>query len=663
MPARGESRHARHAPPWDERRDAGIERGIGPETRRARGQHFTRDNPADLMAALCIRMPGATVLDPACGTGALLRRAAARLRFLGGGGRIAGVELDPRIASAARGAVPGAEIVTGDFLGRDGPALPRRVDAVLGNPPYVRHERIGAQAKAALPAAPFTVSRRSDLHVHFWPRALARLRPGGRLGFLTSATWIDAAYGAPLRRWLMENFHVVAIVEPQSESWFDDARIRTLIVIVEKPGGERAPSGARAAKAGEGKHSAMDRGAPRSPTRFVRLDVPLSRIVPDELDPEERLARFDSLARGIERGTLPEETGSIRDVSTCAGIVPETGGAGASTARAHAWGALLRLPAIHFEILDRGGDRMVPLGEVATVRWGIKSGDDRVFFRHRDAPPPVEPRWLAPAVFSLMDLDRLVVTQDQLPRRVILVDGPAASPRLRAWIAAAERDRGSHQRPTCAARARAGRAWYELRPRPAGSILWSIMQQYRHLVPCNPQRFPVNDNLLQIDPRDGVPAALLAALLNSHVVALLKHGWGRRRNEGMLKTQAFDVRALPIPDPRRIPRARAAAIIAAFERIGGRSIGRVAEECVRADRRALDRLVLRGCGFKAGEVDGVLDRLASALQALHAGERALELDSVRRRRKGKRGVAPAGAERPPAPAPRDAPSDSAALIE
>jgi len=630
-------------------RDAAVEESLDDGLRHRHGQHFTKDDPADLMIALCVRHPMAAVLDPACGTVALLLRAATRLAFLRGAagmgsGHLTGIEVDPRLARAAQARVPGATIINDDFLdhglGVNGgpearapspgssavrvrgplvrksnavsgtaPALPRDFDAIVGNPPYVRQELIDPARKRMAPPAGPALSGRSDLHARFWSPSLALLRPGGRLGFITSGAWLDAGYGAALRDWLTTSHRLVAMVESSVESWFDRARVRTVIAIVQRD----PPDASR-------------------PARFVSLRVPLATLVPAGLPLEERLARFDRMARAIESGADAGDALGVRGVPSLA-----LGG--------RTWGPLLRLPELYFAIAARGASRLVPLSEVATVRWGIKTGDDAVFCPPRDREPPVEERFLSPLVFTLMELDRLVVTRDQLRRNVLLVERgrenaagreDAASREdaagLRAWIARAERD-GAHLRPTCAARARAGRAWYELRPAPSGAILWSIMHQYRHLAPINPEGFPVNDNLLQIDPKPGISTRLLAAILNSHVTALIKHAHGRQRNEGMLKTQAGDLRGMPILDPRAIGADEAGALVAAFDAIASRRIGTVPQECGRADRRALDRLVLEALGWTSREAEAEAGRLSSCLTDLYAGERLWEVDAVRRRRK------------------------------
>ena len=597
-----------------------LESALPAARRHHHGQHFTRADVADLISALCIRSANDRVLDPSCGAGGMLLRARARLRRLGAprervSTQLVGVELDSAIAGAARENLPDARILTGDFLGSEPlargvepPRCPEPFDAIIGNPPYVRQELIGPARKEALAGLlPFRLSRRADLHVMFWPRAMTLLRDGGRLGFLTSNTWLDAEYGGPLRRWLGAEFAIVAVIESEVESWFDDARVRTLITIVQKSD-----------------------PAVSAPTRMVRLTARLDQIVPPDLDQEERLARFETLAHEIERGAAGHGRFTRGREATPRALAK------------HSWGAMLRLPDVYFEIVAHAGDRLKPLAELADVSWGIKTGDDTVFFVAADRPPPVEPEFLTPVVFNLMELDRIVVTLDQLGRRLLHVDlrnahrsWPQDAPRLSRYLEMACRERGSHLRPTCHAREKDGtspRRWFELRPGLPGAILWSIMHQYRHLAPLNPQGFPANDNLLLIRPREGVNPRLLAALLNSHVQALIKQAFGRHRNEGMLKMQTVDVRRMLVPDPRLIDDAHTRRLQLAFDAIASRRVGRIPKECRQPDRRALDETVAELLGFE-NETPALTGRIHAALIDACERERTWELDAVSKRRR------------------------------
>src|SRR6185503_17828219 len=154
--------------------------------------------------------------------------------------RLQGIDVDPHAVGAARARRTGAKLVVADFL--DGNA-PRGVAGVVGNPPYVRQERLGPATKARIreslaadwPDLP-ALSGRADLAMAFLARALRCLVPGGRVGFVMSAALLDADY-ADLATLLRGRGRLAHVVGSPRERWFPDAAVHGVIVIVEKTAG------------------------------------------------------------------------------------------------------------------------------------------------------------------------------------------------------------------------------------------------------------------------------------------------------------------------------------------------------------------------------------------------------------------------------------------
>lgn len=72
-------------------------------------------------------------------------------------------------------------------------------DVVMGNPPYVRIQRIPHAEADYLFANYRTVTGKSDLSVAFLERALALMHPRGKTGMITSKQWTSTDYGQLLR--------------------------------------------------------------------------------------------------------------------------------------------------------------------------------------------------------------------------------------------------------------------------------------------------------------------------------------------------------------------------------------------------------------------------------------------------------------------------------
>jgi adenine-specific DNA-methyltransferase len=177
------------------------------EDRYALGQYFTPSAIADFMSGLVSAFGAESVLDPAIGAGALLSS-------LPTSTRIEGFDISPicvALASAglaARG-FRNANVSKADFLA--GPdlfashAADKKFDAVICNPPYMRHHLLNKDEKRRLTShygARFNValSSLSTNYVYFFLEALDRLREGGLLVFITPADFLDTRFGEGLKK-------------------------------------------------------------------------------------------------------------------------------------------------------------------------------------------------------------------------------------------------------------------------------------------------------------------------------------------------------------------------------------------------------------------------------------------------------------------------------
>lgn len=114
-------------------------------------------------------------------------------------------------------------------------------DAVVGNPPYVRQERLGP-IKPHLQARFSSFHGMADLYVYFYELGLDLLRPGGRLSYVVTNKWMKAGYGEPLRRLFAEHTWVESLVDfGHAKRFFPDADVFPCFLVARKPleGGTR----------------------------------------------------------------------------------------------------------------------------------------------------------------------------------------------------------------------------------------------------------------------------------------------------------------------------------------------------------------------------------------------------------------------------------------
>ncbi|MDR0966725.1 MAG: Eco57I restriction-modification methylase domain-containing protein [Myxococcales bacterium] len=104
-----------------------------------------------------------------------------------------------------------------DFLLAD---MPANVDVAVGNPPYVRQERIPDLLLTEYRRRFATLYDRADLYVLFYERCLRLLAPGGLLGFICANRWIKNKYGGPLRELIARSFNLETYIDLQHADAF-----------------------------------------------------------------------------------------------------------------------------------------------------------------------------------------------------------------------------------------------------------------------------------------------------------------------------------------------------------------------------------------------------------------------------------------------------------
>ena len=642
-----------------------CERLLSPEERHKYGQFYTRVEVVDLINSFCIRTGNECVMDPACGGGTFLVRAYARKRELSPERKhgqllkdIFGVDISnfathmTTINLATRDLIDDEnypQIARSDFfnveaqkaflklptrmktkgLGADGhrdvevPAL----DAVVGNPPYVRQEDIPKSAGGKNPPpgtkdyyrllanreAGANLSARSDVHCYFWPHASSFLKPDGYLCLITSSQWLDVEYGFRLQDWILQNFEVISILESIDEPWFVGARVATAVTILRR----QADVGKR-----------MD-----NMIRFVQLRRPIAEILAHDGTTAGAVGSADAFRDeilGIHQNTSNERyrarlvpqgdlwTEGVR-LGVMMGKSQENTTDGEDADLSHRqyyggkWGVFLRAPDLWFKLVDDYGSRLAPLGNIAEVRFGVKSGKDCFFFpincseqcladyhdptefeatygvprkwveigkvklvlcgEGRGEIRPIEAEYLEPEVHSLMEVDGFTVAPEDCSRLILLVSegrNKLKGKHVLDYIQWGEKQ-GYHKGSTVAARASENHEWYDLTGHRRGELFWPKAQQYKHAVPINDNNLQCNCNLYDIHLPSTVDLSVMAGVLNSSLAILSKFQYGRPVGvEGNLKTEVVDVNMMLVPDPTKATPAARQKVAEAFEKMKGR---------------------------------------------------------------------------------------------
>ena len=106
-------------------------------------------------------------------------------------------------------------------------------DIVIGNPPYVRQEKI-KEIKPYLGNNYEIYTGKSDLYSYFFEKGLNVLKNQGILGFISSNKFIKANYGKKLRKYILDNSIFKIYVDHSFDSIFVDATTYPSIFVIMK---------------------------------------------------------------------------------------------------------------------------------------------------------------------------------------------------------------------------------------------------------------------------------------------------------------------------------------------------------------------------------------------------------------------------------------------
>ena len=421
-------------------------------------------------------------------------------------------------------------------------------DIVIGNPPYVRQENIGPHKSFILALYSNTATARSDLYCYFYARGLQLLRDGGMHVFVCSNSWLDVGYGAKLQEHLLKNAHIQAIYESAVERQFSTADINTIISVIRKT-------------------TANDDDA----TRFVHLLESFEAAVAEGGQRREIVKSREEL---IAAATNPQSKKFIGDK----------------------WGGkYLRAPNIYHAILNKCADKLVRLGDIATVRFGIKTGANDFFYLTSEviAEWGIEPEFYRPVMTSPQESRRIAINPAELPRRLFMCYEDKAALVGTGALAYIEwgEAQGYHQRRSVASR----RRWYDLGKRDTAELAMN------YVIDTTARTFYFGQgclvpNVFHTAHSNADLPLQLCAVLNSTFAQLIINLSGRANlGGGALKLELYEFEGLTLPDPALLPAIDADIFIASDWDVLTPS----------PERRQIDDAVFDALALTAGEREAV----------------------------------------------------------
>ncbi len=273
-------------------------------------------------------------------------------------------------------------------------------DIVIGNPPYVRQEKIAHPLLNEKDFSPeewrkkkreykeklqkmvknlygerFVPDGKADLYVYFYFKSLSLLNPKGVFAFITSNSWLDVGFGKSLQEFLLRRTRIYSINDNLAKRSFKEADVNTIIIFTSAP-------------------SKKEKENLNHTARFVMWKKPFEEVIT-----KENLLYIDRIEPKVEGGPLPELAENVVNTDNFR-VFPikqkDLYCDGAETYseqerieedctshpyKGNKWGGkFLRAPDIFFTILKKGKGKLVRLGDIAEVRRGFTTGANEFFY-------------------------------------------------------------------------------------------------------------------------------------------------------------------------------------------------------------------------------------------------------------------------------------------
>ncbi len=512
----------------------------------------------------------------------------------------------------------------------------RGFDIVLGNPPYLRQENIhmphlkdyskegkiaykykiaqkmyelfprffGYSDRHGKQVVTNPINQKSDLYIYFFFLGLSLLNDKGTFCFITSNSWLDVGYGADLQKFLLKHCHIKLILDSETMRSFASASVNTVIAHLAPPDEE-------------------SEWGLQETARFVMSKVPFENLLMPEVfedieSAQSRQTRTHYRVFPIKQYALLEdgkvsftERGDERDEPI-----------GRKSKKAHGmsatelsytgnrWGGkYLRAPDIYWTIIEKGKDRLVHLGDIAQVSFGIKTGANKFFYfdSQKSSAWAVEERFLKSVMQSPRECRSFVIDAQALKLKIFVcheseqnLQGTAAINYIK-W----GETQGFHRGPSCANRAR----WWDVGVQSPFDFVALRFRDKRNWNPINiTPALLAGDVMFAGTWKKRADVFVNNALANTTLCVLASEVYGRvNLGDGLLTTYGPEIVSFDFVKASLFGAEARQHLLHCFEVMAMRDVKAIFDEVQQEDRKMLDNIVFDVLGLTQGERDAVYE--------------------------------------------------------
>ncbi len=450
------------------------------------------------------------------------------------------------------------------------------------------------------------LSGQADIYTYIFMHTATLLADKGQFAVITSNAWLDVSYGSVLKEFFLDNFKVKVIIGSWAEPWFDDVAVNTIVTVLEK----------------ESNKNERDKNI----VRFVKLKKKFSELIPYQdlkLESIKRWQKIDWLVDLIENVednhktevittnisslNIDEMRVRLMQQSYLAKEIEEKG-------ELAKWGKYLRAPDVYFDVLEKCKDKLIPLKEIAEVRFGIKTGINPFFYLQeienkekvsgclycknaRGWEGFIEQKFLKEVIKSPKESESIIIDPSKLKFKIFLCNESKVELRKNSnkyalkYIEWGEKQRTEDKTPWPEVPSVKGRKyWWSIEVKEFSNLLWPKAFNDRFPIIIN-NEYLAADRFYEITLFDKKLSGKVQSLLNSTLQYLFIEINGRiNLGEGALDNMTYESELCEIVNPQVTP-----SLI--DNKLLTRKILPIFEEVRQKDRKELDAKILEALGL------------------------------------------------------------------
>jgi hypothetical protein len=284
------------------------------------------------------------------------------------------------------------------------------------------------------------------------------------------------------------------------------------------------------------------------------------------------------------------------------------------------WGKYLRAPDVYFELLDKCKDKLIPLKDIAEVRFGIKTGINEFFYleiTEQNVPSGegiegcvhcrngrgweglIEEKYLRAVIKSPKESESITIDPTKLKFKIFLCNESKADLRKKGdkytlkYIEWGEKQRTKENIPWMEVPSVQGRKfWYGINIQgiPDGIISCGIRATYK-IYDNKVTQVLADKRMYEINTKN----EYVIPLLNSSLFHLYVESDTRELGDGFIDLTVYEVEEALFPKTELLNKK----ILTLFEKVKKREIKEIIKEYKQKDRIEFDKAILTALGLDA----------------------------------------------------------------